>query len=76
MALYQESNGLDHENFANFSFPQGTDDNILPQVPPTDHRAATDMFNAITSLIEDLQKFQENLSVVHNLLFVSSQYSY
>jgi hypothetical protein len=77
MALYQEANGLEHENFANFSFPPGGDDinqplpivdNILPQVPPTDHRAATDLFNTITALMEDLQKFQENLFTVHNLL--------
>ena len=77
MALYQDTNGLDAENFASFSFPQANDDtslpivdNILPQVPPSDYRAATDFYNTISSLIEDLQKFQEDLSVIHNLLSV------
>ena len=74
MALYQDTNGLDTESFASFSFPQANDgsslDNILPQVPPSDHRAATDFYTVISTLIEDLQKFQEDLSIIHNLLFV------
>ena len=80
MALYQDTSSLDTENFANFSFPQSNDninsqlpivDDILPQAPPSDHRAATDFYTAITNLLEGLQKFQENLSLVHNLLFVA-----
>ena len=77
MALYQDTNGLDAESFASFSFPQANDDsslpivdNILPQVPPSDHRAATEFYTTISTLIEDLQKFQEDLSIIHNLLFV------
>ena len=79
MALYQDTNGLDGENFANFSFTQPNDDinqplpivdNILQPVPPTDHRVATDFFNAVARLMDELQKFQENLSIVHNLLSI------
>jgi hypothetical protein len=77
MALYQDTNSLDAENFASFSFPQASDDpslpivdNILSQVPPGDYQAATDFYNTISALIEDLQKFQEDLSMIHNLLSV------
>jgi hypothetical protein len=76
MALYQDANGLDSEQFSNFSFPQANDDSslpmvdsMLPPVPPNDHRAATDFYNTITTLIEDLQKFQEGVSIIHNLLY-------
>jgi hypothetical protein len=75
MTLYQDTNALDTDNFASFSFTQVNDDpslpivdNILPQVPPSDYRAATDFYNAISTLIEDLQKFQEHLSIIHNIL--------
>jgi hypothetical protein len=75
--MYQDTNSLDTEQFANFSFPQTNDDqslpivdNILPQVPPNDHRAATDFYDTISTLIEDLQKFQEGLLAVHNLMSV------
>ena len=73
--MYQDANGLDNENFANFSFGQANDDqslpieNILAQVPATDHRAATDLYNTITTLVHDISKFQEDLTVIHNLLF-------
>lgn len=77
MTLYQDTNPLDAENFTSFSFAQANDDpslpivdNILPQVPPSDYRAATDFYNTISNLIEDLQKFQEGLSIIHNLLSV------
>jgi hypothetical protein len=43
-------------------------DSIPPQVPPGDYRAATDFYNAISTLIEDLQKFQEDLLIIHNIL--------
>ena len=73
--MYQEQGPLDTENFANFSFPQNDDinsslpmDTIIPQAPPTDARAATDFYETISTLIEDLQKFQENLNIIHNLL--------
>jgi hypothetical protein len=73
--MYQEQGPLDTENFANFSFPQNDDinaslpmDTIIPQAPPTDARAATDFYETITTLIEDLQKFQESLNIIHNLL--------
>jgi hypothetical protein len=77
MALYQEPSALDAEGFGNFSFSQQSDDinhalpivdNILPQVPPNDHRAATEFLNALTALMDDLQKYQEGLAMVHNLL--------
>ena len=79
MALYQDPGGLDGENFvANFSFPQNGDieqplpivDNILPQVPSTDHRAANDFLNTIAGLIADLPKFQDTLAMMHSLLSV------
>lgn len=77
MALYQDNGALEAEHFTNFSFPQPNDDhslpivdNILPPVPPTDQHAATEFYNTISVLIEDLQKFQEGLSIIHNLLSV------
>ena len=73
--MYQEQTSLDAENFAGFSFPQNDDinaslpiDTIIPQAPPTDARAATDLYETIATLIEDLQKFQETLNLIHNLL--------
>lgn len=80
MALYQDPGGLDGENFANFNFAQSEDinqplpivENILPQVPPTDHRAANDFVATVEGLMEDLSKFQEDLSVMHSLLFLES----
>lgn len=72
MALYQDTSALDAENFASFSFTQASDDPSLPIVdsilPQVDYRAATDFYNAISALIGDLQKFQEDLSIVHNIL--------
>jgi len=80
MAMYQETNGMDTENFANFSFPHSNDDinqpipivdNLLQQAPALDQRAATDFHNTITQLMDDLQKFQEGISIVHSLLYPS-----
>lgn len=76
MALYQEQSTIDAEGFANFSFSQQSDDinhaipivDNIPQVPPSDHRAATDFLNAVTALMGDLQKYQDGLTMVHNLL--------
>ena len=77
--MYQETNGIDTENFANFSFPQTNDDgdasipivdNLLQQqTPPSDLRAANDFINALASMTADLQKFQESLALVHYLLY-------
>jgi hypothetical protein len=76
--MYHELNGVDSENFANFSFPQPNEDvnNPLPivdttvlQAPPSDHRAATDFLNTITRLTDDLQKFQEGVSIIHAMLY-------
>lgn len=73
--MYQEQGQLDADNFASFSFAQNDDinsslpiDAIIPQAPPTDARAATDFYQTITTLIDDLQKFQETLNLIHNLL--------
>jgi hypothetical protein len=79
MSMYQEDPGMDNssENFASFTFPQPNEDINQPlpivdaallQAPATDHRAANDFLNTATRLIDDLQKFQENVSVIHNLL--------
>lgn len=75
--MYQDTTALETENFANFSFPQPNDDinqqlpiidAILPQVPPSDQRAATDFLNAVSTLNDQLQKFQDDIVALHNLL--------
>jgi len=79
--MYQDTPTLETDSFANFSFPQQTDginqqipivDTILPQVPPSDQRAATDFFNAVSTLTDQLQKFQDDIVALHNLLYPSS----
>jgi hypothetical protein len=79
--MYQEPTALDADNFANFSFAQPTEDinqplplpeNLLQPAPPSDHRAATDLMHNTHRLMDDLQKLMEQLTVIHNLLYLSN----
>jgi hypothetical protein len=79
--MYQEQTSLEAENFANFSFPQPTDDinqplplvdNLLQPAPPTDLRAAQDFHQTLATIIENLHKFQDIISLIHTQLYPSS----
>jgi len=78
--MYQETAGLEPESFASFSFPQSTDDinqnlpivdTLIQPAPPTDLRAASEWLHTLQRLIDDIAEFQKNLSMIHNLLYVS-----
>jgi hypothetical protein len=75
--MFQDPAHLETEGFANFSFSAPTDDinqqipivdTILPPAPPSDQRAATEFFTAVSNLTDQLQKFQDEIVALHNLL--------
>jgi hypothetical protein len=74
--MFQDTAPLETEGFANFSFTATDDinqqipivDGILPPPPPSDQRAATEFFTAVSNLTDQLQKFQDEIVALHNLL--------
>jgi hypothetical protein len=82
--MFQDTAPLETESFANFSFAAPTDDinqqipivdTILPAPSPSDQRAATEFFNAVSNLTDQLQKFQDEIVALHNLLSRHQEHS-